>query len=88
MIFLVAAYRFGVPFPKLKIFSVISWTLHVDYSQYEKTILGILVHLFFHEVTITKANLFFKNSAVKPHVLFENESFFSQVDSIKLKWNL
>ena len=52
--FLVGAHRFGVPFPKLQTFSEIFWALHIDYSQYEKTILGILVYLFIYEVTTTK----------------------------------
>ena len=52
--FLVGAHRFGVPFPKLQTFSEIFWALHIDYSQYEKTILGILVYLFVYEVTTTK----------------------------------
>ena len=29
----------GVPFPKLKTFSEIFWVLHIDHSQYKKTIL-------------------------------------------------
>ena len=52
--FLVGAHRIGVPFPKLQTFSEIFWALHIDYSQYEKTILGILVYLFIYEVTTTK----------------------------------
>ena len=44
-IFLVGAHRFGVPFPKLQTFSEIFWALHVNYSQYEKTILEIFVYL-------------------------------------------
>ena len=57
--FLVGAHRLGVPFPKLQIFSEIFWALHIDYSQYEKRILGIFVYLFIHEVTITKVNFHF-----------------------------
>ena len=43
--FLVGAYKFGVSFSKLQTFSEIFWT-HIDYSQYEKTILGIFICLF------------------------------------------
>ena len=57
--FLVGAHRFGVPFPKLQTFSEIFWALHIDYSQYEKTILGIFVYLFIYEVTTAKVNLRF-----------------------------
>ena len=55
--FLVGAYRFGVPFPKLQTFSEIFWDLHSDYSQYSqygKTIPGIFVYLFIYEVTTKK----------------------------------
>ena len=58
-IFLIGAYRFGVPFPKLQTFSEIFWALHIDYSQYEKTIPGIFVYLFIYEVTTTKVNFRF-----------------------------
>ena len=57
--FLVGAHRFGVPFPKLHTFSEIFWPLHIDYSQYEKKILGIFVYLFIYEVTTTKINFRF-----------------------------
>ena len=57
--FLVGAHRFGVPFPKLQTFSEIFWALHIDYSQYEKMILGIFVYLFIYEVTTTKVNFRF-----------------------------
>ena len=56
---LVGAHRFGVPFPKLQTFSEIFWALHIDYSQYEKTILGIFVYLFIYEVTTKKVNFRF-----------------------------
>ena len=58
--FLVGAHRFGVPFPKLQTFSKIFWALHVDYSQYEKMILGIFVCLFIYKVTTTKVIFRFK----------------------------
>ena len=45
---LVGAHRFAVPFPKLQTFSEIFWALHIGYSQYEKTILGIFVYLFIY----------------------------------------
>ena len=57
--FLVGAHRFGVPFPKLQTFPEISWALHIDYSDYEKTILEIFVYLFFYAVTTTKVNFSF-----------------------------
>ena len=57
--FLVGAHRFGVPFPKLQTFSEIFWALHVNYSQYEKTILETFVYLFIYEVTTTKVNFRF-----------------------------
>ena len=57
--FLVGAQRFGVPFPKPKTFSEIFRALHIDYSQHEKTILGIFVYLFMYEVTTTKVNFHF-----------------------------
>ena len=57
--FLVGAHRFGVPFPKLQTFSEIFWVLHIDYSQYEKTITGIFAYLFIYEVTTTKVNFRF-----------------------------
>ena len=57
--FLVGAHRFGVPFPKLQTFSEIFWALHIDYSQYKKTILGIFVYLFIYEVATTKVNFRF-----------------------------
>ena len=55
----VGAHRFRVPFPKLQTFSEIFWALHIDYSQYEKTILGIFVYLFIYEVATTKVNFRF-----------------------------
>ena len=57
--FLAGAYRFGVPSPKLQTLSEIFWALHIDYSHYEKTILGIFVYLFIYEVTMTKVNFYF-----------------------------
>ena len=57
--FLVGVHRFGVPFPKLQTWSEVFWALHIDYSQYEKTILGIFVYLFISEVTTTKVNIRF-----------------------------
>ena len=54
--FFVGAHRFGVSFPKLQAFSGIFRALHIDYSQYEKTIPGIFAYLFIYEVTMTKVN--------------------------------
>ena len=56
---LVGAHRFRIPFPKLQTFSEIFWALHIDYSQYEKTILGIFFYLFVYEVIMTKVNFRF-----------------------------
>ena len=39
--FLVGSRWFVVPFPKLQTFSGIFWVVSVDYSQSEKTVLGI-----------------------------------------------
>ena len=76
---LVGAHRFRVPFPKLQTFSEIFWAPHFDYSQYEKTMLGIFVYLFIYEVTMIKI-LVFRNSAVKPqHVFFESELFLRKL---------
>ena len=52
--FLVGAHRFGFPFPKLQMFLELFWALHIHYSQCEKIILEIFVHLFIYEVTMTK----------------------------------
>ena len=41
-----AAHIFGVPVPKLQTFSETIWALHIDYSQYEKTIPIIFAYLF------------------------------------------
>ena len=57
-VILVGAHRFGVPFPKLQSFSEIFCALHIDYSQYEKPILGIFVYLFIY-VTTAKVNFRF-----------------------------
>ena len=57
--FLVGADRFGVPFPKLQKCSEIFWALHIDYSQYERTILGIFVYMVIYEVTMAKENFRF-----------------------------
>ena len=57
--FLVGAHRFGVPFPKMKTFFEIFWAVHIDYSQYEKSILEIFVYLFIYEVTTTKVKFRF-----------------------------
>ena len=57
--FLVGAHRFGVPFPKLQTFPENFWALHIGYSQYDKTILGIFVYLFIYDVTTAKVNFCF-----------------------------
>ena len=57
--FLVGAYWFGVPFPKLLIFSGIFWAVPIDYILYKKTMLGIFVYLFISKVTTTKVHFRF-----------------------------
>ena len=57
--FLVGAHRSGAPFLRLETFSEIFLPLHIDYSQYEKAILGIFVYLFIYKVTTTKVNFRF-----------------------------
>ena len=57
--FLVGAYWFGVPFPKLQTFYEISWVLPIEYSLCKKTILGIFVYLFISKVTTKKVNFRF-----------------------------
>ena len=57
--FLVGAHRFSVRFPKLQIFSEIFWALDIEYSQYEKMILGIFVYFFIYKVPTTKVNFRF-----------------------------
>ena len=60
MTFLVRAHIVGASFPKLQTISEIFWALPTDCSGYEKTILGIFVHLFIYEVTTTKVNFRFQ----------------------------
>ena len=57
--FLDGVHRSGVPFPKLKLFSEIFWALHINYSQYEKAILGVIVYLFIDEVSTAEVNFRF-----------------------------
>ena len=54
--FLVGVHWFGVIFPKLKTFSVVFWVLPIDYSLYDKKILGIFVYFFICEVAMAKVN--------------------------------
>ena len=54
-----AAHIFGVSVPKLQTFSEIIWALHIDYSQYEKTIPIIFAYLFIYKMTTTKVNFRF-----------------------------
>ena len=51
--FLVGTHWFGVPFPKLQTFSGIFWLLPIDYSPYEKTIIGIFDYLLILKVITT-----------------------------------
>ena len=57
--FPVGDHWFGVPFPKLQTFSLIFCVLPIDYSLYQKTILGIFLYLFICKVTTTKVNFSF-----------------------------
>ena len=78
--FLVGAHRFEVSFPKLQTFSEIFWALHIDYSQYEKTILAILFICLFTKLQQQKYIFIFRNNAIKlQHVLFENEPFLRKM---------
>ena len=56
--FLAGSHRFGIPFPKLQTFSEILYALHIDYSQYEKTIQEISVYLLIYKVARTKAGFY------------------------------
>ena len=47
--FLLGAHRFRLLLPKLQTFSEILWALPIDYSQDEKTILGIFAYLFIYD---------------------------------------
>ena len=83
MAFLVGAYRSGLPFLKLQIFSEIFWALPIDYSLYEKTILGIFVYLFIYEITTTKVNLcFYKQCSQAATCLICERAFFAQNASV------
>ena len=65
-----------IPFPKLQTFSAIFWVLPSDYSLYEKTILGIVVHLFISKVVTTKVNFpFYKQCSQGATCLFANEPY-------------
>ena len=81
--FLVGAFCFGVPFPKLQTFSGIFWVLPVDYSLYEKRLLGIFVYEFICKVTMTKVNFrFYKQfSQAATRLIFER-AIFAQNASI------
>ena len=58
--FLTGAHRFGVPFPKLQMFSEIFWALHILTKAYtKKTILGIFVYIFIYEVTTAEVSFRF-----------------------------
>ena len=81
--FLVGAYIFGVPFPKPQTFSEIFWALHIDYSQYEKTILGVFVYLFVYEVTTTNVYFpFWKQCSQEAARLIGEHAIFVQNASI------
>ena len=57
--FLVGAYWFGASFPKQQTFSGMHWVLPIDYSLFEKAILGIFAYLFICKLTKTKVNFRF-----------------------------
>ena len=80
--FLVGAHWFGVPFPKLQIFSGIFWILPIEYSVYEKAILEIFVYLFISKVTTAKVNFcFYKQcSQGATHIICEQTIFAQNAD--------
>ena len=54
------------------------WVLPIDYSLYDKTILGIFVYL--QSYSDNKSKFSFTNSAVKAqHVLFVKEPFLHKI---------
>ena len=57
--FLAAAHWFRAPFLKLQTFSGIFWALSIDWSLYEKAILGSFPYLFSYEVSTTKVDFCF-----------------------------
>ena len=78
--FLVGAHLFWVPFPKLQTFSEKLWVLSIDYSLYEKTILGVLFICSFAKLQRQKKISVFTNNAVKlQHVLFANKPFLRKM---------
>ena len=77
--FLAGAHWFGVLFPKLETFFGIFWVLTINYSLYEKTILGIFVYLFLFKVTTIKVNFRFNSAFIWQHVLFANKPFFRKM---------
>ena len=88
--FLEGAHWFGVPFPKLQTFSGIVLGLPIDYSLYEKMILGIFC-LFVYLGNYKDKSIFsfFTNSAVKPqHVLFANEPFLRKMLEYFFSYNI
>ena len=68
--FFVDSDWFGVPFPKLLVLFGIFWVLRIDYSLYEKAILGIFVNLFISEVTVTKVSFCFYKQCSQAATLF------------------
>ena len=76
---------FGVPFPKLQIFSGICWVLLIDYSLYEKEILGVLVYLFICEVMTANVNFhFYKQCSQAATLLICERAIFVQNASLFL----
>ena len=73
--FFVDSDWFGVPFPKLLVLFGIFWVLRIDYSLYEKTILGIFVYLFISEITVTKVSFCFYKQCSQAATLFICKKF-------------
>ena len=74
---------FGVPFPKLQIFSGICWVLLIDYSLCEKEILGVLVYLFICEIMTANVNFhFYKQCSQAATLLICERAIFVQNASL------
>ena len=63
----------GVPLPKLETFSGIFWVLPIDYSRYEKAILGIFVYSIVCKVKTIEVSLcvYKQCSQAKTRLIYE-----------------
>ena len=77
--FLLGAHRFRLLLPKRQTFSEILWTLPIDYSQDEKTILGIFAYLFIYDKSKFS---FLKQWGQAVTRLFWEQAIFAQNASI------